>query len=358
MTKVCLITCYKYPDYIRAKTLRSAFSNIDSVNLVVLKNNHTGFLRYPEVLWKLIVIRITKHPDLYFLTFRGYEMLPFVRLITLGKPLIFDEFINFIEWAIYEHHKIKENSLIAKILYGFYRFWLNSTNLITTDTMSHAKYSSKLMNIPLEKYVPLIVSTDEQTFDGVEESKIGKTDIFKVFYYGSMLPLHGVEIVIETMKLLKKHKIELTLIGGKQHVGELVKGAKLDGVKINYKTWVPFEKLPIYMNQADLCLGGPFGGTVQSQFVITGKTYQFLQMGKPVVVGKNQESDLFTNKKDSLVIEQANPQALAEAILWADQHSIDLVKIGKAGRELYQNYLSNQQLAKQLTIMLSNKHIL
>jgi len=358
VTKICLITCYKQPDYIRAKTLRLALSNIDSVDLIILKNRHTGFLRYPEVLWKLIVARFTKKPDLYYLTFRGYEMLPFVRLVTLGKPFIFDEFINFIEWVIYEHHKIKENSLIAKLLHSFYRFWLNSANLITTDTVSHANYSSKLMNIPLDKYIPLTVSTDEQTFKTIEKNKIDKNDTFNVFYYGSMLPLHGVEIVIEAMKLLKNYKIELTLIGGKQNIGLLVKKAKLDGANIKYKTWVSFDKLPVYMNQADICLGGPFGGTVQSQFVITGKTYQFLQMSKPVIIGKNQESDLFTNEKDSLIIEQSNPQALAAAILWAFHNSIDLLKIGKNGRELYQKYFSNQQLTKQLTVMLSNKHIL
>jgi len=160
------------------------------------------------------------------------------------------------------------------------------------------------------------------------------------------------------MKLLKNYKIELTLIGGKQNIGLLVKKAKLDGANIKYKTWVSFDKLPVYMNQADICLGGPFGGTVQSQFVITGKTYQFLQMSKPVIIGKNQESDLFTNEKDSLIIEQSNPQALAAAILWAFHNSIDLLKIGKNGRELYQKYFSNQQLTKQLTVMLSNKHIL
>ena len=58
------------------------------------------------MLLKLVYVRFAKKPDVYILAFRGYEILPFVRLITLGKTFIFDEFINLIEWVIFEHKKI------------------------------------------------------------------------------------------------------------------------------------------------------------------------------------------------------------------------------------------------------------
>jgi glycosyltransferase involved in cell wall biosynthesis len=357
MIKVCLITSYKQPNYIRAKTLRTAFKNIKDVELIVVKNKHTGFLRYFEVLGKLIKARIARRPDLYFITFRGYEILPFVRIITLGKPLIFDEFINLVEWIVYEHHKIKQNSLMAKILANIYRFWLNTAKIITTDTSSHARFSSNLMNIPIDKYVPLTVSADEQTFSQVHKKITKEDNNFKVFYYGSMLPLHGVEVVI-AMKLLKDQPIELTLIGGKEKIKEIIKRAKEEGANINYKSWVSFNSLPKYMWQSDICLGGPFGGTVQARYVITGKTLQLLQMGCPVIIGSNNESALFTDKKSALIIEQSNPEALAGAILWAKQHQSQLEKIGLVGKELYEDKFSNKILTKQLEELLTNKHIL
>ena len=358
MKKVCLITCYNQPDYIRAKTLRVAFGDIDGVNPIVVKNKHAGLFRYAEVMWKLIVMRVTKHPDLYFLTFRGYEMLPFVRLLTIGKPLVFDEFINLVEWVVYEHSKLKKNGILARILLNNYTFWLKTVDLIVTDTPSHADYSSKLMGIPIDKYVPLIVSTDEQIFSGNNKLSKRQNELFKVFYYGNMLPLHGLGVVIEAMRLLKDQNIELDLIGGKHNVKKMVEQARHDGLNINYKTWVPFNKLPKYMQQADVCLGGPFGDTVQSQFVITGKTYQFLQMGRPVIIGENLESGQFTDKKDAIIVKQASPLTLSEAILWASQHPVQLNKIGQAGKKLYQREFSNQRLIKQLRLLLGNKHIL
>jgi glycosyltransferase involved in cell wall biosynthesis len=172
------------------------------------------------------------------------------------------------------------------------------------------------------------------------------------------LPLHGLWVVIEAMRLLKDQPIELCLIGGKKDVKVMVDRAIFDGVKLKYKTWVPFGDLPGYMQQADICLGGPFGETVQSQFVITGKTYQALQMGCPVIIGENLESGVFTDKKDTLIIKQANPLALSEAILWAKEHPIQLRKIGKAGKEVYYKKFSSQKLSLQLQLMLLNEHIL
>src|SRR5680860_564646 len=127
--KICIITCYKQPDYIRAKTLRSALRRMPDIELIVLKNSHKGILRYIEVLIKIIVIRKKHNPDIYILTFRGYEMLPITRIITLGKKFVFDEFINLVEWTVYEQKKIKPSGIISKLLKASYRFWLKSTDV-------------------------------------------------------------------------------------------------------------------------------------------------------------------------------------------------------------------------------------
>jgi len=356
--KICLITCYSQPDYVRAKTLRAAFGSMAEVDLIIIKNRHKGLLRYPEVMWKLLVARFSRRPDLYFLTFRGYEMLPFVRLATLGKPLVFDEFINLIEWVVYEHHKLDPDNIAAKILHNIYRFWLKSADLIVTDSASHARYSAELMRLPLDKYVPLIVSTDEKTFGMSPALKTRISRPFDVFYYGLMMtPLQGLDTIIAAMRLLKDQDIRLTLVGGKDKAKSIIEQAQHDGVAIIHKKWVPIEELRDYMQVSDVCLAGPFGDSVQAQFVIGGKTYQYMRMGRPVIIGHNLESGLWADKKDALIVERANPQALAEAIIWAQQHPAELAKIGQAGEQLYQAKLSNKVLVEQLELLLTNKHI-
>jgi glycosyltransferase involved in cell wall biosynthesis len=358
MIKVCLITCYNQPDYIRARTLRAAFGAMNEVELIVVKNTHTNIRRYPEAMWRTIVARFKHHPDVYIQTFRAYESFPFFRLITAGKPFIFDEFINPIEQVAYENGYIKPGSIITKIARLGYKFWLLTVRLIITDTPSHARYSAELMNLPNTDYMPLIVSADEQVFMPKPRTTV-KGAPFIVFYYGLfMMPLQGLDTILEAMVRLKNENIELVLIGGKESTKGLVMTAQDKGAKIVYKYRVPFEELADYMNNSDLCLGGPFGGTVQAQYVIGGKTYQYLQTERPVVIGKNEESHIWTDKKDALIVDQKNPKQLAEAIMWAKDHPRELANIAAAGKELYKEELSIKKLTQQLRVLLASEHIL
>jgi len=214
------------------------------------------------------------------------------------------------------------------------------------------------MRLPLDKYVPLIVSTDEKTFGMSTELKTRTSRPFNVFYYGLMMtPLQGLDTIIAAMRLLKDQDIRLTLVGGKDKAKSIIEQAQHDGVAIMHKKWVPIEELRDYMQVSDVCLAGPFGDSVQAQFVIGGKTYQYMRMGRPVIIGHNLESGLWTDKQDALIVERANPQALADAVIWAQQHPAELAKIGLAGEQLYQDKLSNKVLVEQLELLLTNKHI-
>ena len=114
--KLAIITCYKHPDYVRAKTLRAAARSLDNVEVIVVKNTQRGVLRYPEVLWRVLWVRLRLRPDVYLVTFRGYEIFPFVRTLSIGKTMWYDEFINPIEWAMMEHKKLPDMKILLRPL--------------------------------------------------------------------------------------------------------------------------------------------------------------------------------------------------------------------------------------------------
>jgi len=344
---VCLVTCYRDPNYVRVKSLEAGLI-ANGVNLSIVRNSNRGIIRYVEVIFKLIRTRLTVNPDIYFVTFRGYEILPFVLFIGIGKKVIFDEFINLIEWVAYEHKKIQPNSIVSKILFVVYRFLLKKTSKIITDTSSHALYSASLMRLPIEKYKAIPVGTDEIIFKHLKPIK-KDLNKFTVLYYGSMLPLHGVEYVIKAAVAIKNNQnIEFVIIGGNDKVGMDIEVAVSKGANIKYKKWVPYNELPRVIADSDICLGGPFGGTVQSQFVITGKTIQFLRMGKLVIVGENKESHIFDDKKNAIIVKQASSEELVKAIEWAYGNRPKLSDIGQSGYQLYQKRLSNEVLSGQV----------
>ncbi len=343
----CVVTCYRQPDYVRAVALYDGMKNCGMFDEVIwIRNSSPGIARYWQVFSQLIKIRFSKNPDTYLLTFRAYETLPFIMLLTAGKQIIYDEFVNPVEWFVYEHNKLHLGFLWKVILRPAYRFLGKRVSYILADTPSHAQYSANLMNLPIDKYRSIPVSTDESMFKPAKSTATGQP--FKVLYIGNMLPLYGVDYVIDAaVQLADNPSIEFT-IAGSEAVATKVDEARKHGAHIERLGWIPYKDFPALFHSCDLLLGGPFGKTVQSQFVISGKTFQFLASGLPVVVGENKEAYEFTDKHDSIIVPEADSQKLREAIEWAASHKNALATIGKNGRKLYEKKFSSKRVADDL----------
>lgn len=324
--------------------MRTALGMMGDVELTVIKNRHTGIWRYPEVIYKIIRCRVNRHPDAWILTFRGYEMLPIVLILCFPKPLVFDELINFMEWTVDEHHKFKAGGIIDRTISTIYTKLLRRCRYILADTAAHASYSSQKSSVDIDKYAVLPVGAIE------EPPKISQAcQKFEVLYYGSMLPLHGLDYVLRAADLLKDHPdIEFLFIGGKGKSLEMIQSAVVKGAQIRSIKWLDFNKLLAAIDSANLGLGGPFGGTVQARMVITGKTYQFLAYSVPVIIGQSDCTGDFHNKKDSIIVPQADESALAGAVKWAYDHPKELKEIAKNGRQLYQDKFSIKIIRQQL----------
>jgi glycosyltransferase involved in cell wall biosynthesis len=83
--------------------------------------------------------------------------------------------------------------------------------------------------------------------------------------------------------------------------------------------------------------------------VITGKTFQFLAMAKPIIIGKHQGSwDGFVDKQNCLYVPQGDANSLADVISWAFEHPRKLSRIGRCGYELFKNDYSIEKISEKL----------
>ncbi len=345
--KIAIISCYDQIDYIRTRVLRSAFAAVPGVETIIVKNKHRGLLRYVEVPLKVLKLRFTKRPDVYVITFRGYEMLPFVLFVKGRKPLIFDEMINAAEY-LYEHKRLRFGSVPDKLFRRFYGWLLRRCRFVLADTEAHAQYSAELCNVSISKFRTIPISTDETVF--YPRSKPSKQKDFSVFYYGVMKRLHGLEYVLQAaMNLADNPHIRFILGGDKGKSEAACKAAIKKGARISYMPWVPFEEIPIIASQAGLTLGGPFGETLQSQFVITTKTFQFLACRAPVLLGRNKVNEGFKDKQNCLVVPLDDAKAISQAIAWAYDHPKELQKIAAEGRKLYEMHFSQSIINQKIT---------
>ena len=89
------------------------------------------------------------------------------------------------------------------------------------------------------------------------------------------------------------------------------------------------------MAGADICLG-VFGSTPQSLMTVQNKIYEALAMAKPVITGDSAAIRRVLQDGDSVVlVERANPQQLADAIVALRADPVQRGRIAMSGHQQY-----------------------
>jgi glycosyltransferase involved in cell wall biosynthesis len=245
-----------------------------------------------------------------------------------------------------ERKSIKKGSLIEKLVYLYEKSIIHNSNIVLTDTDAHKKYFQELFNVNPQKILGIPVGADEELF--LHNTQSLEPVAFEILFYGTFLPLHGVDVILGAASRLRDDRIHFTLIGSNKsnRYYQMIKQATL--VNVTHTEWIAFEDLPQLIAQADIGLCGPFGNTGQAHRVITGKTFQFLAMAKPVIVGEFVGDHGFEDKVNCLVVPQGDEKALAETIDWAFHHKTEIEQIGQKGYELYQSRYSSNKISEKL----------
>jgi glycosyltransferase involved in cell wall biosynthesis len=334
----------------------AALQGLPGIQVIDARNTRRGLLRYGEALLRLLLVRFRERPDGYILGFRGHEIFWPVRLLTRGKPLILDQMMSPYDSLIRERKTIAAGGILDRMIYAYEKSALQASDLILTDTRLHQQYFIRLFDIPPAKIHPVCMSADETLFHPAPVNDARQPYRFlRVLFYGSFLPLHGMDTILKAADRLRNEAVRFEIIGGSgNNLRRFVRMIRQYGMmNVQHRTWVDYTELPGRIAQADLCLAGPFGNTGQANRIITGKTFQCLAMEKPVVIGEISAEEGFRNRENCLIVPQGNDQALAEAIRWSQQHPEKLKTIGRKGRELYDSRFSLSCIRKDLEEMIT-----
>jgi glycosyltransferase involved in cell wall biosynthesis len=355
--RVCLIQAYRAPLYIRGVSLKTALTSSASVSLSLAMNHSAGIRRYREAIRGLLRIRRELDPEIYILAFRGHEIAWLVRRLTRGRSFVFDAMMS--PYAALEEERkfdLPGARLLAKLWRPFERSALTRADAVLTDTELHSEYLQSRFRIPAEKIIVVPVGAVEPPHNLLPSQAPGNVSL-RVLFYGSFLPLHGIDVVLDAADMLRDLPVFFDFIGGSAKDARKL-AARMSGpgtTRYSHRAWVPFDDLlETEIPAADLCLGGPFGDTPQSRRVITGKTHQFLASGKATVIGIINEDCGFVHKANCLLVEQGNAVALADAIRWAHENRGLLPSIGAAGRRLHEERYSSSVIGARLVEALSH----
>ena len=260
--------------------------------------------------------------DILVIGYPGQFDIFLARILTWLKhrPLVWDIFMSIYLISV-ERGLDKESKLAINLLHFVERIALKLPDLLILDTSEYVQWFTQNYGVQTERFRLVPTGADDRIFTPLPQ-KTAQDGKFRIVYYGTYIPNHGVLHITDAARLLKNEPmIEFELIG---EGPELVKAQQFalenQLTNINFINWMEKDRLIQEIARADICLGA-FGTTAQSLMTIQNKIYESLAMKKALISGDSPAiRHEFTHGEHIYLCERANGRALADAImvLWKD----------------------------------------
>ena len=332
--RVCFFGTYR-PGYVRNQVM---IDGLRSQGVTVYECHSTlwqseadrveqasGGWKHPRFLWRVIVA--------YWRLLRAHWRTPGYDVMLVGYPGQFDVYLGrLLTWwrakpmaldILMSLHLIaEERGLTQKSPFtGWLIFWLEKVglklpDLLLADTAEYEAYYVQKYNLLPERFRRVPLGVDDRVYYPRSHLK-PPSDCFRVIYYGTFIPLHGVPTIIEAAAALQRYPhIHFDLYGDGQERSRAEQLAQELGLKnVCFRGWIDKEALPDEISRSHVCLG-VFGTTKQSRCTIQNKIWEGMIMQRPVITGDSETSRAeFDHKQHLYLVERDNPQALAAAIL-------------------------------------------
>lgn len=258
-----------------------------------------------------------------------------------NKPIIFDPLISkFMTKVIDYGHFWK-----APIKYWLDFVPFHRVDILLTDTLLHKKYFSKTFLVPQNKIKVLPIGVDTMKFNNKNVLST-KENTFTIGFYGSFIPLQGVDVIIDSAILLREHKeIKFELIGEGvfyENIRSKIEKHKLTNVLL--KGWVKYDELDVEIAKYNVCLG-IFGKSLKADVVIPNKVWHYAAMDKCIITKDTPGiKEVFTDDENIILIPNT-PKALADTIMSLKSNVDKIDRIGKNAGTLIQTKYTEDHIA-------------
>lgn len=260
--------------------------------------------------------------DVIFVGFAPQLVLPFIHSKIEDKVIIEDFFISLYDTFCLDRKKFRPNGLIGKILHRLDSHTLSLADYVIADTASHASFFTSEFGSDSSKHIVLYldaVPSCTQFFEnhqGSQNNTLNNGNSFKILYFGSILPLQGVDIILEAVSQIKENSnLHFEIIGPINR--KLMKKAPVSS-NITYYKWLEEDELYRHILDADLCLAGHFSSTIdKAKRTIPGKAFIYQSLNRPMILGDTPANhELFSPDSPGIYyVPLGNPKALSDEIL-------------------------------------------
>ena len=323
----------------------------------IVKMLYRLLLTYSKLISKF---RRVGHYDALIVGYAGHIDIFLAKVLNLfrRKPLIFDAFLSLYDTAVMDRRIVRHGSFKAKLLRLIDTWSCRLADAVLLDTQLHVDYFVKEFGLPAGKFYDVPVGSALSSSYPPLYKRGDRGDLtFEILYFGSYIPLHGVDIIIQAAKILQsENDIVFTLIGKGQLLPvmkQLVSDLELKNVSF-IDRFVEEKELVQYIQRADICLG-IFGQTEKALRVIPCKVYNCLQFGKPLITGNTVATEgILKHKDNAFLCRPGDPDDLARGITELKNDGKLRENIGTNGYKYFENNFSIEAIGQGILKIIHN----
>ncbi len=267
-----------------------------------------------------------------------------------GKLCVFDPLVSRYDTRVHDRADTAAHGLQAWHNLNLDRVSLSLPDLALADTAAHARYFRERLAAPDARVRVLPVGYDDEMFQPAPQPE---ESIIRVLFYGSYLPLHGVDVIVEAaLRLRGERDIHFELIGGGQtfeQVTQRLRSAHMENVSIEPR--IDASLLPARIARASICLG-IFGTTPKAARVVPNKVYQCMGSARAVISADTPAMrELFIEGEHVALVPAGDPAALAECIRSLASDAARRVRLGAAAAVHVSEHFSPVPIARRFVAM-------
>ncbi len=298
--------------------------------------------------WKYLV-KMPPH-DLVIVGYPGHLDVFLAKVLAAlkGKPVVLDAFLSVYEAVVEDRELAASSSIKAKALKFLDGASSRVADTVLLDTGAHVEYYSRNFNVPADKFIRVFVGAEEDYFSLPEEPP--EINAGEALFFGSFLPLHGAEVIIEAAKLLEDEKdISFTLIGDGPTWEYCKRMADESNARVTLeRQWINYPELADRIARSEICLG-IFSDGPKASRVIPCKVFNVLAMGKPLITADTPAArEALEHGISAWLVKPGDPEALADAVRKLHNESELREKVAAGGREAFETRFNRRAIGDEL----------
>lgn len=247
------------------------------------------------------------------------------------------------------------NGTLSRILKSFERRALRAAWLVLVDTEANRQMFVEEFGLHPERVRSLPLAIDEERFLNARRTSQKTTnDQVTVLFVGTMIPLHGIDVILEAIRqLLPDPKLCFRLIGDGQlsdKIANFIATAGSDRVKW-LRGWQSIERIAQEIADADICLG-VFGGDGKAARVLPFKLYMYFASGKAVISQGHFSLPNSVLLPPMLIVPKGNAFVLTQAICLLGEDTKQRSALGIAAADYFRENLGSDCIVKHWLALL------